>query len=146
MNIKGKTILLIMPYYFGYETAIQRELEKMGATVYSINQDFFNKNFLCRLFQVYFKRLFYKVAFQYYKRQVRGLFHADMVFVIKGSTLYPCVMEMLKKKYKCKYILYQWDSVKNNPYAVKLSGMFECTYTFDPEDAKKYGWIYRPLF
>lgn len=146
MNIKGKKILVIMPYYFGYEIEIRKELEKLGAIVYSINQDFYNNNFLCRFFQVYFKRLFCRIAFQYYKRQVQRLFNIDIVFVIKGSTLYPSVIEMLKGKYKCKYILYQWDSVKINPYSVKLSGAFDYTYTFDPEDAKKYGWNYRPLF
>ena len=146
MNIKGKTILLIMSYYFGYEIEIRKELEKKGAIVYSINQDFYNNNFLCRFFQVYFKRLFYNMTFQYYVFQIRKYRHIDIVFVIKGSTLYPPIIEMLKQKYKCKYILYQWDSVKNNPYAVKLSESFDSTYTFDPEDAKKYGWNYRPLF
>ena len=45
-----------------------------------------------------------------------------------------------------KFILYQWDSVKLNPNALKIAECFDEVCTFDINDSKKLGWRYVPLF
>ena len=69
------------------------------------------------------------------------------VVVIHGSTLTQNVMNDIKHKWpNAKLIMYQWDSVKNNPNAIQIAKFFDKKLTFDMDDAEEYGWDYRPLF
>jgi len=41
---------------------------------------------------------------------------------------------------------YLWDSIENARGAFEILPFFDSISTFDPVDAKKYNWVYRPLF
>lgn len=42
--------------------------------------------------------------------------------------------------------MYQWDGIENNKSVMHIKDYFDKIFTFDINDSKKYGWIYRPLF
>lgn len=146
--LANKQVLLMAPGFFEYYSAIKRELELLGATVYVIKEDFVNTSTLYRYFFVKSEHLKYRFTSNYYKRQLDKLEdNIDVVFVIRGEAISEDIMLLLKEKYpNAYYLMYQWDSIKNNPNAVKISSYFNKCSTFDPLDAEKLNWRYRPLF
>ena len=71
----------------------------------------------------------------------------DIILAINPTTI--------KKKYRrqildshpeAKKVLYLWDSVATYPIEKDLSPLFDITYSFDPVDCEKYGYLYRPTF
>lgn len=47
-------------------------------------------------------------------------------------------MTQLKKRYPfAKFIMYQWDSIKNNKNCLRIERFFDKIFTFDMEDAQK---------
>ena len=67
----------------------------------------------------------------------------DFVLVIRGQFLSLPVLDYMKKHFHsgCRYIFYQWDSVRNNPNALEIADFFDLRFTFDPIDAKKYNIV-----
>lgn len=56
-------------------------------------------------------------------------------------------MSIMRKRFdKSQFIMYQWDSVRNNQNALVIQKYFDKILTFDIDDAKTFGWKYRPLF
>lgn len=139
---------MFTPDFYDYYKEITRELESRGASVHSVLENYADKDPLYRFFwlknkytrQLYAKRLL--------KKEIDSLADApDIVLIIRGEALGDDIMVYLKSLFpKAVYIMYQWDSVKNNPNALEIEKYFDRILTFDPIDAKDYGWIYRPLF
>lgn len=146
MKLKNKRILILMPFFFEYEKVIGDRLNELGATVFLINQDIFDINIIHHLLSTYSKALFDIDILNYYKKMTKRIENIDIVLVIKGSTLHEKSIEYLRNKYKCKFILYQWDSIIINPEADKIAESFDEVYTFDIKDSIERGWKYRPLF
>ena len=137
-----KKILLIAPSFFGYEKVIKENIEKLNYDVDYISENIFDINILFKI-----KRKIYKdrICDNYFFKKIKKKY--DIVFIIRGYYLSPNVMEFLKEKNpNAKFVMYQWDSVKNNNNAASISKYCESCSTFDIEDAIKYGWLYRPLF
>ena len=143
--MKVNRLLLIVPKFFSYEIYIRNELIKLGFyvdLVYENIDEFSIKYKLQKKIGIdktsYFNRYYWK---KIYNKQY------DFVLVIRGSTLTTDLMEDMIKFYpNAKFYLYQWDSVKNNSNTINISRYFDKVSTFDPKDAYKYGWDYRPLF
>ena len=148
MELYKKNILLIMPKYFGYEEQIKKELERQGANVWLIYENQDEVNFFYRWVYVYAPRYKSTLMDNYYRRRILKIKeHIDICFIIRGASLTKYVLSWLKNRFKnIKLIMYQWDSVANNPNAILISKFCSKNYTFDPIDAKKYNWYYRPLF
>lgn len=147
-ELDKKNILVILPFYFGYQSVIQTFLLSTGANVWMIDEDVNEFSFFHRTVSVYFPKLYYKVVRDYYRKSFKNLpKHMDYILIIKGSTLTIDEINYLKVEYKnAKYIMYQWDSVSNYPHAVEVASWCDICLTFDPKDAEKYKWKYRPLF
>lgn len=148
LNWNNKKVLIIMPFYFEYEIEIKKELKKMGATVFLINENLYDQGLYHRLLKIYLPKMFERDLWRYYQGMLKNIpAEIDYILVIKGSTLSQQVMEYIKRKFvKAKYIMYQWDSVKANPNALQIFNYFESVLTFDYLDAEQYHWTYRPLF
>ena len=149
MKLNGKKIVLICPKFYGYEEKIISELQKQGATVYMIYENIEWVKVSYRIVYVYFPRFKERMIVSYYKKNLEKLLEdMDLFFVIRGSSLTPSIMEWVKKKKRkaCRFIMYQWDGVKNNKSILNIVSYFDRVSTFDVEDAKNYGWVYRPLF
>lgn len=147
MNLNGKRILFIGPRYFDYAIRIKEEMEKNGGKVVWINSNIRDTGIYNSFVYKYISSWKNKLRDNYYKKRIPQNFNADIVFVIKGETLSSEIMESIKEDNpKARYIMYQWDSAKAEPNALKLQRYFDKVITFDYEDAKQYGWYYRPLF
>lgn len=147
-RLQNKKVLLIMPFYFMYQNTISTALENRGAEVFLINQNIEEEILGYRFARIYYPKLARKIENYFYSKKNDQIpKDIDYVVVIKGSTINQVVLSNLKKKYsESIYILYQWDSVNNYRYAKELADYFDYKYTFDYEDANRYGWNYRPLF
>ena len=142
-----KKILIIMPSFYGYEKKIQECYEKQGYFVDIIRENFYSVilkyKIISKLFFINKDRLFY----YYYIKNIDISKKYDDIVVIRGSSVTKKVMEYVKSIFPdAKYHMYQWDSVQNNPNALRINKYFDTIQTFDMKDAEKFGWSYRPLF
>lgn len=137
-----------MPFYFDYHKIIKANIEERGGSIYFIDEDVNEFSFANKFISVYARNLYEKKLHTYFVEQFQKLpSHIDYILIIKGSTLREKELTFLKGKYcDAEFIMYQWDSVANYPYAVEIAKWCNKKITFDPIDAQKFQWKYRPLF
>ena len=141
--------LLIIPKYYGYEDKIIDAFVKLGYDVDYIFENLPSISYYYRFVNVYFPQFIERAYERYYYKALdsKSRKKYDVILVIRGQTISTNVLNSIKKQSpEAKLILYQWDSVRNNPNAEIIAGEFDRVFTFDMEDTKKYGWSYRPLF
>ena len=146
-----KKLLLIMPKFFDYPEVISEELKGMGYEV-----DFYDdrpstkgivkaiirvkKDLLNGYIHKYFNSMMMKVSKKKY----------DVVFLISGQSLSfskEMLAELKKSQSQAKFVLYQWDSMKNFPYIGEMHEFFDRMFSFDKEDCRKYSALqFLPLF
>lgn len=147
--LKDKRVLLIIPKYFGYEKVIKKSIEGYGAFVDSIYENISELSPLYDFAYYHMKNYAKKYCYRYYVNKINSLKpYYDYVLVVRGWSITNQVIDYMKNKYdsNTKFILWQWDSVENNKNVLDIYRSFDKTMTFDFEDSKKYGWIYRPDF
>lgn len=143
-----KKILLLAPTFYGYYKEIETEIKNRGYKVDVILENFSDKSNMYRFFYVKHDRAKKKFTRKYYINEFAKLDNGyDYIVVIRGEALSKELLSILKiNNTNAYFVMYQWDSVKNNPISLEIKDYFDVVYTFDKRDAKKYGWIYRPLF
>lgn len=137
--------LLIIPKFFSYEKYIKEELQNNGYEVKVIFENVDDFSLISKMQIVFMKN---KMHFynKYFETEIRNDIY-NIVIVIRGSFLSHHILDLIKEKSPlAKLYMYQWDSVKNNSNALDIAPYFDTVSTFDIDDAKKYGWRYRPLF
>lgn len=147
-GLDKKNILVILPFYFGYQKIIKSYFTNCNANTWLIDEDVNEFSFFYRVLSVYFPKLYHKIVRKYYHIHFKQLpSRLDYVLIIKGSTLTSPEVDFLRNKYQnIKFIMYQWDSVANYSHALDVAKWCDYCFTFDPKDAEQYGWKYRPLF
>lgn len=139
-----KKIAFIAPSFFGYEKIIENNLKNMNFKVDYITENIFDVNIIYKIKYLFHKRN-QKIIDNYFLKKLRKQY--DVIFIIRGYYLSKKVMDFLKQNNpKAKFVMYQWDSVKNNNNAKIISEYCEINSTFDVDDSINYGWKYRPLF
>ena len=152
-NIIGKSILLIIEPFFGYGEIIEEELLKLGArSVYrkeseflpaGIRDGFSLKNILKWLCNPYGRE-------KWTKNLIIEIEHLqfDTLFVVENFPFKKYFLKYLKKKNpKIRMILFLWDTFKTQqPHYNDYLPLFDCCYSFDRDDARKYGLHYFPNF
>jgi len=149
IELKEKTLLLIVPKFYGYDKEILSEFKKIYKSVDIIYENRDWVSIWHRFVYVYLKSKKEKILDDFYLNEIKKLDRdIDTVLVIRGSSLSSRILEFMKNYFSsdCKYIMYQWDGIKNNKDALKIANYFDRVYTFDINDSKEYGWTYRPLF
>ena len=143
-----KKIAIIMPFFFDYEKIIEKELIQNGYQVYLINDNWHDLSIVNHLYHTYFRDKSIKMKNEYYLGEIEKLPDVlDYILIISGRSLSLEIMNVLRNKYKkTKMIMYQWDCVSQVEQAEFISNYCDDNITFDPIDAGKYGWKYRPLF
>lgn len=147
-DLLGKTILLQVVPYFGYDQIIANGLRQRGAEVDVL---------VDRPFQSAFMHGVAKVARPLIIPYATSIYHADLkkfdrssydyVIVINGQTMSMKMLKFLRSSYSnAKFIYYIWDSFENKPYAVKHLKYYDKCMSFDPISCKSYGLTFRPLF
>ena len=133
-----------MPKFFGYENIIQKQVASLNFKVDVIYENIDEISFIKR-YQLRYSNNKEKILSNYYIKRVGNNY--DTILVIRGSTLTEEILDTIKETSpNANWYMYQWDSVKNNPNALKIAKYFSKISTFDLDDAQKYGWQYRPLF
>ena len=144
-------LLLIMPNFFEYPQIIKEELEGMGYAV-----DFFddrpstnawvkaairvNPNIIKSYIRRYFDRVMQTVSAKKY----------DVVFLISGQSLSfdaEMIGRIREAQPNARFVLYQWDSIKNFPHIVSVQKYFDKCFSFDKRDcADNANLRFLPLF
>ncbi len=144
-------LLLIMPKFFDYPQIIQQELEKMGYHV-----DFFDdrpstNNWVKAIIRV--NKNFINGYIKKYFRQIMNIIHGkeyDVVLLISGQSLSfseGMIKELKDSLPKAKFILYQWDALKNFPYIKNMFPYFDVCFSFDKNDVEQNNDLrFLPLF
>lgn len=141
-------VLLVSPLTFSYHESISETLVSLGYAVTWWNDRPSNAiwyKIALRLFPSITIRLSEK-AFLDRLQEIESS-SISHVLVIKGEGVSRNVTEKIRKKLPSASMgLYLWDGIDNVKQAFDILPVFDSVSTFDPGDARKYGWRYRPLF
>lgn len=146
--LQGKKILLVAPSYFDYEVDIVMELRSLGAYVEYFDERPFSSSFDKFLLRIN-PKLFRKKIDTYYRESIKSLAESNFDFLlwIKAAVVSRDILKWIRQLIpNAKFILYQWDSVRNNPNCLNVFDLFDDVYSFDPEDCAHFGFSFRPLF
>lgn len=141
-------VLLVSPRTFSYHTSISEALNSIGYTVTwwsdrasSANWFKIALRLLPKMMIIFSERLFQKKIHQL---DCSSITH---VLVIKGEGLSANILNIMRNSMPSASMgLYLWDGVENTKGVINIMSIFDSIATFDPVDAKKFGWVYRPLF
>jgi|SaaInl8_200m_RNA_FD_contig_71_882819_length_2690_multi_5_in_0_out_0_1 hypothetical protein len=149
-ELKGKTVLLLAPKFFGYELEIKKELEIYGSKVFLYDErpknDFFTK--VC--IRLNLKSFISKNIDKYYKNIIEETknIKIDYLFLVNPETIDQKVIEYIKKlNPNIKVYTYMWDSIKNKRKSLDLLPISDKFFTFDSSDKEIDSSIkFLPLF
>lgn len=136
-----KRLLLIMPNFFDYPEVISDELRRMGYEV-----DFYDDRPSTQGIVKAIIRLKKSLINGYIRKYFNGIMKEvrtkkyDVVFLISGQSLSfskEMLSELKASQPQAKYVLYQWDSMKNFPYIGEMHGFFDSMFSFDRSDCEK---------
>jgi hypothetical protein len=145
MELKGKKVLFIGPSFFGYEVEIKKELESLGADVTFFAEKPYSISY--RVSKHISSKFQKKIEEDYLNSILSSIDNFDIFFLIRGEIITEDFLKSLKQKNpNAIFIMYQWDSVKNNPNYVNILKYFDKVSTFDMVNAKTLNINYLPLF
>jgi hypothetical protein len=150
VGIKNKQpkALLISPTFFDYYKDIGKEFEKLGFEFFWMNT-WLSKNPIYKILLRVAPVLVSKLSTAQYIRNIEdlNLDNVAEILVVKGEGLSINFIHYLRRKFPVASLsLYLWDGVENTRGVVNIAPAFDKVSTFDPKDAKIFGWHYRPLF
>lgn len=141
-------ILLVSPLTFSYHLSISATLRSMGYDVTWWDDRASSATWYklaLRLFPAMTVRLSERSFRERLQQLDPNVF--THVLVIKGEGMSPrIVREMREKLPSASMGFYLWDGVENVKGVLNRLMDFDSVATFDPVDAKAFGWTYRPLF
>ena len=144
-SLQGKRVLFIGIGFYDYDEHITRKIENLGGVVH-YKRYYPTLSFIQKVSKKIFKNEKLIVE-NYFKELLKNLKDEyDYVLVIKGDKIPDFFYKAIRKKYKCPFILYQWDSIKRVDNFDNTKKYFDRILTFDRLDSIKYGYEFRPLF
>lgn len=141
-------VLLICPPIFSYHRSIQAALESSGYVVTWWDD---------RGTSTTLRKAALRLLPNLTSRLLEPLFHRKLeaakatavthILIIKGEGLSTRMIRSIQRQWpEAKSWLYFWDGIANMPRARQIAACFDSVSTFDPVDAERFGWTYRPLF
>jgi hypothetical protein len=144
-----KRILFFAPKFFGYEHEIADGMRKLGAEVDLYDERPGNGFFTKALIRIHRSLLAVRIA-SYYNKIIETTKNRDYDFIvfIKGEAVSEANIGQMRKYHPhAKFVLYFWDSLKNNRNGRKLMPLFDRVLSFDRIDcAAEKHMVHRPLF
>lgn len=148
MNFYNKKILFISPRFFNYEKAIINRLNELGAKV-----DFFDE----RPSNSVIGKGMIRVNPRFYQKKINDYYQSienktkqteyDFFLLIKGESIPFSFLKNFNETHpKTQKILYTYDTVEEYPKFEILMKYFDKNISFEPNDCKKYNFLFRPLF
>jgi hypothetical protein len=141
-------VLLVSPLTFSYHLSISETLSSMGYAV-TWWDDRASSATWYKLALRLFPAMMVRWSERSFLKRLHQLYPASIthVLVIKGEGLSRRVaLKMRETLALASMGLYLWDGVENVKGVSKILTAFDSVATFDPVDAKTFGWTYRPLF
>lgn len=146
-DLKNKKILMFAPKFFNYENIMKEEMERQGAIVHLFdernNPSSFEKILIRKMPSVMKKKIN-----EYYLNvcEKEKEFIPDYVLFVSPETINLDSLKKLRNTFpNSKFILYMYDSIENKN-AKYIYSYFDKCLSFDSNDCKRYGFIFRPLF
>lgn len=143
-----KHVLLVSPLTFSYHISIAETLRSMGYAV-----TWWDERASSATWYKLALRLFPSMTARWSERWFLDRLHQldsksiTHVLVIKGEGLSRRVVHQMREALASASMgFYLWDGVNNVKGVSKILSAFDSVATFDPVDAKTFGWTYRPLF
>lgn len=146
--LKNKSILFFSVQTFNLEKEIVKKLEELGANVDYYDERPSNSNITKAIIRVK-RSLFHLKINKYYNKILLETNETqyDFLFVNKGEVVPEFFLAKFQKEHpNCQCIFYTWDSFSNNKNALSILRYFHKKFSFDSDDAVKYGLDFRPLF
>jgi len=146
--VENKKIMFISPEYFGIDKIIMQILGEQGAMITWIDERSVKSSFGRALNSISPKLFFYHQSNNYYKHALSDLpDNYDMVFVIKGEMITrETIMLLRKKNPNAQLVLYLYDPIVYVKGILEKTKLYDRVISFEPNDCKKYGFEFRPLF
>ncbi|MCP1659913.1 hypothetical protein [Neisseria perflava] len=147
-----KTVILAVPYMYGFDQYIEKNLRFHGFDVINLcydDRDSFYPNLGSHLISAYHKLvtkdLNYKkkLKFSRYQDDMRaklaalGKCKADYAICIRAN-IYPKEIIATIREHSEICVNYQWDGIGRFPDILQYLPYFDRCWVFDPEDVKRY--------
>lgn len=160
MNYKEKNILFSVDGIYGYKESLEETLKKKFKNVYYIENympikktitfkilrelnNLFKNTFLGK----FFKKIFDEKCRKFYLNNIINFQEKiDYFLVVAGREFSKEFIQDLKKiNPEIKCIIFLWDKIEYSSLKNSINE-FEYIFSFDRDDCKKYGYIFRPIF
>jgi hypothetical protein len=149
IDLNGKSVLLIGPRFFGYETRIINQLKARGANPHFIDDRPSNDTLTKILVRVSPKLIKSRLR-SYHTAQIAKYKKIDFDFLlfIEPESCSKKIISQYKTSFpSSRFILYLWDSLRNKAgHLVDCLEYFDQSFSFDDIDCNVYGLRFRPLF
>lgn len=146
--LKNKNILFFSVQTFNLEKEIAKKLGQLGANVDYYDERPSNNNFTKGIIRL--KRDLLQTRINKYYNEILieiGKKEYHYLFVNKGEVVPEFFLDKFQTMHpNCQCIFYTWDSFANNKNALSILKYFHKKFSFDSDDAVKYGLEFRPLF
>lgn len=145
---EGPAALLICADFFSYHRSIIDELETRGLRV-EWWSDRISDTSIYKLLLRGMPRVVAWLSTGGFIRRLDRLNTQQVreVLVVKGEGLSPAAVKCMRAAMPAaSFHLYLWDGIDNVRGATAISRLFDTVATFDPDDARRFGWRHRPLF
>lgn len=144
-----KELLLFMTDFYGYNENIIKEIKSHEYNVtwfldkIKITQ---NERLIAKIFPKYIDKKF-DLYFDACIEKIKGKKFDEILIIFGAVFIRKKHIEKIRENFpETKIIYYAWDSVNNFPLIEDLLKLSDISFTFDPEDAKKYNAELLPLF
>lgn len=147
-HLKGKKVLVIATAFFGYEVAMKKEIEKLGAEVWLYDERSVKSSIGKALIKIS-PTIFFEKTKKYHQMIISKNkdIEFDIVYIYGGSMLNDKFLKLYKAQYnKAKYVLYLADSVRGINRYEKMFPLFDKVVTFDKMDYEYYSKKYSNIF
>jgi hypothetical protein len=150
MILRGKKILFFSPKAFGYEVAIRRRLEELGATVVYYDDRPSNGFWGKAMLRVSKRSMAVKIETYYREifKELQSYPSFDYIFLLNLEAMPVWFLKKIKAQYQgCPVILYMWDSFRNKVHTKDYLEWCDRAISFDYDDQKQNPKLeFRPLF
>lgn len=148
MNLKGKRILFFTASFMGFQFDIKKCLDAQGAKVEWFDERMSDKTLNKIIVRLDRDALSRKIS-KYYNDILNNVRtnHYDYVLFVNIEAATRSILMHYKEAFPdAKFILYEWDSIRNQKNAKENLDLFDIVWTFDRNDSKEYGIRFLPLF
>ena len=151
----AKTIILALPYLYGLDQCIEKNLRYLGYEVINLCYDDSRvyyptilhriKSWLIKLFYGRAKYKEYEKRKTYsrysddidYKFSLLGNKKADFALCIRANVYPKSLIKLIRQNTKT-CVNFQWDGIDSHPDILECIEYFDRFFVFDPNDIKKY--------